>query len=182
MREPSLWDWQSWLPLALLSALYLSSRMWCGWYSRTISQSVVMKWMQHLGLVKGRLVKILPSLLLAFACYYAYSHVPLAMSPLEAWTRYGAWVLLFFLVPYSAYCHLAYILGKNEATNSSSISYRRILMECFLWLLLAVVIFYMQFLLPTVLIRMKYRVIVFVSLGVSNFLLCYFYGKRLILA
>ena len=180
MREPSLWDWQSWLPLALLSALYLSSRMWCGWYSRIISQSIVVKWTQHLGLVKGRLVKILPSLLLAFACYYAYSHVPLAMSPLEAWTRYGAWVLLFFLMPYSAYCHLAYILGKNEATNSSSISYRRILMECFLWLLLAVVIFYMQFLLPTVLIRMKYRVIVFVSLGVSNFLLCYFYGKRLI--
>ena len=180
VREPSLWDWQSWLPLPLLIALYLSSRMWCGWYSRVVNQSIVIKVAQYLGLINGRPVKLLPVLLLALACHYAYSHVPLAMSPLEAWTRYGAWILLYFLVPYSAYCHLAYITGKNTTTSGTTVNHCRVLIECSLWLLLAMVVFYMQVLLPPVFMRMKYRAIVFISLGVSNVLLCYFYGRRLI--
>ena len=180
VREPSLWDWQSWLPLPLLIALYLSSRMWCGWYSRVINCSPLREWVQYLICIRGNFSKFFPTLVLLLACYFAYFHVPIAMSPLEAWTRYGMWILLFFLVPYCAYCHLVYMMGKRETNNSTLASCQRLTAEGILWLMLTTLIFYMQFLVPAVLCGIKLKMILFLSLAACNFVLCYFYGQRLI--
>ena len=98
------------------------------------------------------------------------------MSPLEAWTRYGMWILLFFLVPYCAYCHLVYMMGKRETNNSTSASCQRLTAEGILWLMLTTLIFYMQFLVPAVLCGIKLKMILFLSLAACNFVLHNFHG------
>ena len=120
------------------------------------------------------------------------------MSPLAAWTQYGAWVLMFFSLPFSTYCHVAYVMGmhseldhsqSNEKKQSESsdpsttrqiyITSSRVAMESVVWLLLSVSIFYMQFTIPSSLVTMIGRSLSFFGLGLANLVMCYWYGKRL---
>ena len=119
-------------------------------FSNIVTYHTVIKWTLHLVPIDGKLAKFLPTLMLSSSCYLAYSHVPLLMFPLEAWARYGMWVAFYFILPYSAYCHLAYEMGKQETATATatSLSSRRITIECVLWFLLTVASFCMQFLLP----------------------------------
>ena len=179
--EPSLWHVSSWLPILLLTALYPMSRMCCGLYTRLFYRPLILKGTKFIGVAGGKVDKIFSPLLLAVALYLAYPYVPLDMSPLEAWTRFEFWVLLFFVTPFSAYCHLVYYLGRQEATDHGKVvSTHRIVAESMFWLVLTTLVYYLEFLIPSVLLSMKHRVITFISLGVLNLILCYFFGLRLI--
>ena len=180
--EPSLWHVSSWLPIPLLAGLYLMSRMCSGLYIRLLYRPLILKGAKYIGVVGGKVDKIFPPLSLAVALYLAYPCVPLDMSPLEAWTRFGIWVLLFFVIPFSAYCHLAYYLGRQEVTDDGKVvsTPHRIVAESLFWLILATLVYYLEFLIPSVLLSMKHRAVTFISLGVLNFILCYFFGLRLI--
>ena len=187
LKEPSLFDCYSWLPIAVLLAVGLSSRVWCKYYIQALSNGYVMRLTEKLiSPVNGLFTKIFPTVVLFLACYLAYPFVPLAMSPLPAWTRYGLWVLLFFTSPYSAYCLLVYVMGAHSERDASKSAVKstprvwRVAGECLLWFSLATFIFYMQFSIPTVLLTMKRRSVTFIGLGVANFVLCYWYGRRLI--
>jgi len=182
VSEPSVWDWQSWWGLALLLGLCLTRRIWYRRYSHAVAPPTMTRWLRYWVPVDGKVAKCLPTLMLLSACYLAYSHVPLLMTPLEAWARYGMWVAFYFILPFSAYCHLAYAMGKQETTTTAtSLSYNRIMIECVFWLLLTVTSFCMQFLLPVDIPTMSGRLLSFSTFGVISIALCHFYGRRITL-
>ena len=178
VKESSLWDWQSWLPLPLLIALYFSRKVL---YCKIVTYQALVRWTLHLAPIDSMIAKFLPTLMLLSACYLAYSHVPLMMTPLEAWTRYGMWVAFYFILPFFVYCHLAYAMGKQETTTATSLSYNRIMIECVFWLLLTVASFCMQLLLPVDIPTMSGRLLSFFTFGVITIVLCHFYGRRITL-
>ena len=186
VNEPSLLSWMSWLPLAVLLAVGLSSNLWYRQYTSIISNATVMRGATLLvSPVSGCITKISPPLMLVFAFYWAPSFVPLTMNPSEAWTRYGLWILLFFSLPFSAYCHLAYVMGTHSGSEDTSttkhlLSLPRLVGEALLWLVVSVFIFYMQFSISSTLTTLFERAGLFFGLAVANIVLCYYYGQRLI--
>ena len=186
MKEPSLLSWMSWLPLAVLLAVGLSSKLWCKLYTSILSNATVMRGATLLvSPVGGYFTKIFPPLMLVFAFKWAFPYVPETMNPLEAWTRYGLWTLLFFSLPFSVYCHLAYVMGthsgsEDTSTTKRSLTLSRIVGEALLWLVISVFIFYMQFIISTTLTTMIRRTVSFIGLGVTNIVLCYCYSQRFI--
>ena len=180
VSEPSMWDWQSWWGLALLVGLCLTSRIWCRRYSHAVAPPTMIRWLRYWVPVDGKVSKFLPTLMLLSACYLAYSHVPLLMTPLEAWARYVMWVAFYFILPFSAYCHLAYAMGRQETTTATLLSSRRITIECALWFIFSVCLCFMMFTLPITMSTMGHRVLSFVSVVVLNFVLCHFYGQRVV--
>ena len=187
INEPSLWDLNSWLPLALLLALGLSTKLWLRYYTNFVAKkSFVRALTNTINPVGHYTVKIVPTLLLLFAFNWAFPHVPEAMNPTEAWVRYGLWTLLFFSLPFSLYCHLAYVVGTQSAgtdlppKNTPVVRSWRVASEVLLWLLASGTIFYLQFWVPVAQVTMKRRVLAFFGLGFLNLVLCYWCGRRVV--
>ena len=183
LKEPSLGSLESWIPLAVLLAVGLCAKLWCKHYTSVLSNGTVMRWATKLvSPVGGYFTKAFPTLALLLASYWTFSFIPLTMNPLAAWSLYGMWILLFFSIPYSLYCHMAYIMGAHSGSDNNfhSLILPRVLGEALLWFVLSVFIFYMQFSIPSSLQQMKWRSISFIGLGVTNILLCYWYGCRLV--
>lgn len=191
LREPTLLCWNSLFPLVVLLTLGLSINIWHKHYTNIISKCTIVRWMNgSISPSSPYCTNILPLLMFLLACYCAFSFVPQTMNPVEAYTRYGLWILLLFTLPFSVYCHLVYIEGMSGTVNSgsspthvktislSTITRCRILGEGLLWLMLSVILFYMQFSITMVQVTMKRRVISFFLFALGNLILCYWYGKR----
>ena len=184
IEEPSLLSWMSWLPLAVLLAVGLSSKLWCRQYTSIVSNATLMRGATLLvNPMGGWFTKIFPTLMLVFAFYWAFDYVPESMNPSEAWTRYGLWILLFFSLPFSSYCHLAYVMGAHSGLEDNfkqSLTLSRIAGEALLWSVAGISIFYMQFYISTILTTMIRRAVSFLGLGAANVVLCYFYSQRFV--
>ena len=202
INKPTVEIWNSYFPIVLLLAIALSAKVWCGCYTALFSNKTILRWAAKIvHPVEGWFVNIFPTLTLLLAFYLAFGFVPLTMSPLAAWTQYGTWVLMFFSLPFSTYCHVAYVTGmhseldhsqsnensdmkQSESSDPSTakqiyITPLRVAMESVVWLLLSVSIFYMQFVIPSLLVTMIGRSVSFFGLGLANLVMCYWYGKRL---
>ena len=181
LQEPSLWDCSSWFPLALLLAL---AQLWL----RHLTKSVIsMSWLTRIINPVGHHTWMLVCtllFLLAFLC--AFFCVPETMNPIEAWTRYGLWTLLFFSVPFFLYCHLAYVVGTQSAgsdgpsKNTPVVRPWRVASEALLWLATSGVIFYLQFWVPVTMTTTIKRALTFFGLWFLNFALCYICGRRFV--
>lgn len=182
LHEPSLRDWNSWMPIPIFLALALMklSKLCCRYCSHLTNSHKVIAVMESAIPVDGVVAKCFSPLLLAFASYYAFFHVPTIMPPLEAWTRFAIWALFFFALPYSVYCHIAFTMGAHKPLNTASVTVFRIAAECLLWFALSISVFYMQYYVPSLLLTTKRRLLTFVFLGVANFVLCSIFGWRLI--
>ena len=123
------------------------------------------------------------TLLFLLACICAFFCVPETMNPIEAWTRYGLWTVLFFSIPFSLYCHLAYVVGTQSAgidappKNTPVVRSWRIAL---LWLATSGIIFYLQWWVPVAQSTMMKRALAFFGLGFLNFALCYICGRRVL--
>ena len=185
LNEPLLWDCKSWLPLALLLAIWLSSKIWLKYYTNFVAKNSVVRSLSSIFNPVGHYtLKIVPTLFMLLALYWAFPYVPEAMNPIEAWTRYGLWTLLFFSTPFSLYCHLAYVVGTRSAgidgppKNTPVVRSWRIASEALLWLVTSGTMFYLQFWIPVAQSTMKRRVFAFFGLGFLNLVLCYWCGRR----
>ena len=190
LTEPSLSSCVTWLPLALLLVVALSSKFWFIHYSTCASFAV--RWSsRYVNPVSGCCTGIVPVVMLLTACRWAFTVVPITMSPSAAWTCFGSWILLFFFVPFSAYCHLAYMFGMHvplEKENTSIVSCKqssvtplRIMLEATLWLAVSVTLFYIQFSVAAIQVTMKRRILTFFGLAAANVMLCYWWGKHLVM-
>jgi hypothetical protein len=185
LNEPSLWDWKSWLPLALLLAIWLSSKIWFRYYTNFVAKNSFVRGLScTINPVGHYTLKIVLTLFMLLALYWAFFCVPETMNPIEAWIRYGLWTLLFFSIPFSLYCHLAYVVGTQSAginappKNTPVVRSWRIASEALLWLATSGIIFYLQFWVPVAQSTMKRRALAFVGLGFLNLVLCYWCGRR----
>ena len=185
LNEPSLSDCKSWLPLALLLTIWLSSKIWLKYYTNFVAKNSVVRSLSSIFNPVGHYtLKIVPTLFMLLALYWAFPYVPEAMNPIEAWTRYGLWTLLFFSTPFSLYCHLAYVVGTRSAgidgpsKNTPVVRSWRIASEALLWLVTSGTMFYLQFWIPVAQSTMKRRVFAFFGLGFLNLVLCYWCGRR----
>ena len=187
LQEPSLWDCSSWFPLALLLALALSSKLWLRYYTNFVSRNSYVRGLTSACNPMGHYkLKVFPTLFMLLGTHWALSYVPETMNPIEAWTRYGLWTLLFFSVPFFLYCHLAYVVGTQSAgsdgpsKNTPVVRPWRVASEALLWLVTSGIIFYLQFWVPVTQTTMKRRVLTFFGLGFLNLVLCYWWGRRVV--
>ena len=187
LHEPSLLDWASWLPLALLLACLVTSRLWLGHYTIFISKNPLLRGVTStLSPVGHYTMKLVPVSLLLAASYWSFSFVPETLSPFQAWMRYGLWILLFFSVPFFLYCHLAYVVGTQQPGTADSQPAHppsftrpwRIASEALIWLVATWTIFCLTFWVPVAQTTMKHRALFFFGLILLNFVLCYWCGRR----
>ena len=181
LHEPSLWDCTSWFPLALLLALGFSSKLWLRFLTKYV---ISVRWtINPVGHYTWMLVCTLLFLLASLCAFFC---VPETMNPIEAWTRYGLWMLLFLSIPFSLYCHLAYMVGTQSAgidgpsKNTPVVRSWRIASEVLLWLVTSGIIFYLQFWIPVAQSTMMKRAVTFFGLEFLNFALYYICGRRVL--
>ena len=189
LHEPSLWDWGSWLPLALLVVWGLTAKVWIGYYTNLVSKSAYVRSITNTVSPVGHYtLTIVPTLLFLLAGYLSFSRVPEIMYPIQGWTRCGLWTLLYFTLPFSAYCHLAYVVGAHQSPAldhpphhpPSAVRPWRIAIEALLWFISSCTIFYLIFWVPVTQTTMKRRALSFFGLFLLNVVLCYWCGRRIV--
>ena len=177
--DPPLITLTTFIPLIVLVAYYITSRVWSRFYGSICKHTKVIKFLIWFSPVDGVSAKVFPTCAMLLSYYLAFFMFPTSMHPFKASFIYCWWILFYMVLFYTFYCHLVYAMGHLYGQHKLN----RCLdpkLESFLFMMMFVLVYILQVTVPLCIATFSHRLYALIFMLVLSLVYGHVVGRHLV--